>query len=175
MVKLSHPYMTAKRTTALTFVSMDLWTFVYRVISLLFNMLCRFVIAFLERSKHLLILWLQLPYAVILEPKRLKSVTVSFFLLVCCLVTKLCLFVTPWTVAGQSMVFSRQEYWNGLPFHSPWCLPDPGIKPISPVLALLFIGIYYSIINIILLLSLIIIIISNVFLLMGTEQRIYKT
>ena len=139
MVQLSHPYVTAERTIALT-----VWTFVSKVMSLLFNMLCRFVIAFLARSKHLLILWLQLPYAVILEPKRLKSVTVSLFPLVCCLVTKLCLFVTPWTVAGQSMVFSRQEYWNGLPFHSPQSLRDPRIKPMSPVLALLFIGIYYS-------------------------------
>ena len=131
MVQLSHPYVTAERTIALT-----VWTFVSKVMSLLFNMLCRFVIAFLARSKYLLILWLQLPYAVILEPKRLKSVTVSLFPLVCCLVTKLCVC--------DSMVFSRQEYWNGLPFHSPQSLPDPGIKLMSPVLALLFIGIYYS-------------------------------
>ena len=55
-----------------------------------------------------------------------------------CLVTKLCrLFVSPWTVAHQaplSMGFSRQEYWNGLPFPSPGDLPDPGIKSGSPAL-----------------------------------------
>ena len=47
------------------------------------------------------------------------------------------LFVTPWTVAYQApqfMEFSRQEYWNGLPFPSPWGLPDPGIEPRSPAL-----------------------------------------
>ena len=47
------------------------------------------------------------------------------------------LFVTPWTVAHQSLLsigFSRQEYWSGLPFPSPGDLPDPGIKPTSPVL-----------------------------------------
>ena len=53
------------------------WTFVGKVMSLLFNMLSRLVIAFLPRSKHLLISWLQLPSAVILEPKEIKSVTVS--------------------------------------------------------------------------------------------------
>ena len=79
MVKLSHPYMTAKRTTALTFVSMDLWTFVNRVISLLFNMLSRLAIAFLPQSKHLLISRLQSLSAVILEPKKIKSVIVSTF------------------------------------------------------------------------------------------------
>ena len=53
------------------------WTFVGKVMSLLFNMLSRFVIAFLLRSKHLLISWLQSPSEVILEPKKIKSVTVS--------------------------------------------------------------------------------------------------
>ena len=55
----------------------DYWTFVGKVMSLLFNMLSRLVIAFLPRSKHLLISWLQSPSAVILEPKNIKSVTVS--------------------------------------------------------------------------------------------------
>ena len=64
MVQLSHPYMTTGKTTALT-----TQTFVGKVMSLLFNMLFRLVIAFLSRSKCLLILWLQLPPAVILEPK----------------------------------------------------------------------------------------------------------
>ena len=72
MVQLSHPYMTTGKTIALT-----RWTFVCKVMSLLFNTLSRLVIAFLPRSKHLLISWLQSPSAVILEPKKIKSVTVS--------------------------------------------------------------------------------------------------
>ena len=64
MVQLSHQYMTTGKTTALT-----IWTFVGKVMSLLFNMLSRLVIAFLPRSKHLLILWLQLLSTVVLEPK----------------------------------------------------------------------------------------------------------
>ena len=72
MVQLSHPYMTTGKTIALT-----RWTFVGKVMSLLFNMLSRFFIAFLPRSKCLLISWLQSPPAVILEPKKIKSVTVS--------------------------------------------------------------------------------------------------
>ena len=72
MVQLSHPYMTTGKTTALT-----RWTFVGKVMSLLFNMLPRLVIAFLPRNKRLLIPWLQLPSAMILEPKKIKSVTVS--------------------------------------------------------------------------------------------------
>ena len=71
-VQLSHPYMTTGKTIALT-----TWTFIGKVISLLFNMLSRLVIAFLPRSKHLLISWLQSPPAVILEPKKIKSLTVS--------------------------------------------------------------------------------------------------
>ena len=72
IVHLSHPYMTTRKTIALT-----RWTFVGKVMSLLFNMLSRLVIPFLPRSKCLLISWVQLPYAVILEPKKIKSVTVS--------------------------------------------------------------------------------------------------
>ena len=72
IVQLSHPYTTMGKTRALT-----IWTFVGKVISLLFNMLSRFVIAFLPRCKHLLISWPQPPSAVILEPKKIKSVTVS--------------------------------------------------------------------------------------------------
>ena len=71
-VQLSHQYMTAGKTTALT-----TWTFVGKVISLIFNTLSRFIIAFLPRSKHLLISLLQSPYAVILGPKKIKPVTVS--------------------------------------------------------------------------------------------------
>ena len=72
IVQLSHPYMTTGKTIALT-----RWTFVGKVMSLLFNTLSRLVITFLPRSKRLLISWLQLPSAVILEPKKIESVTVS--------------------------------------------------------------------------------------------------
>ena len=66
-VQLSHPYMTIGKTIALT-----RWTFVGKVMSLLFNMLFRLVTTFLPRSKHLLISWLQSPSAVILEPQKNK-------------------------------------------------------------------------------------------------------
>ena len=72
MVQLSHPYMTTGKTIALT-----RWTFAGKVMSLLFNMLSRLVITFLPRSKRLLISWLQSPAAVILEPPKIKSDTVS--------------------------------------------------------------------------------------------------
>ena len=71
ILQLSHPYMTTGKTKALT-----RWTFVNKVMSLLFNMLSRLVITFLPRSKHLLISWLQSPSAVILEPRKIKSATV---------------------------------------------------------------------------------------------------
>ena len=71
MVQLSHPYMTPGKTIALT-----IWTSVGKVMSLLFNMLSKFVIAFLPRSKCLLSSWLQSPSTVILEPKR-KSIAFS--------------------------------------------------------------------------------------------------
>ena len=58
-------------------ISLSRWIFVGEVVSLLFNMLSKFVIAFLPRSKHLLIPWLQSPSAVILEPPKIKSLTVS--------------------------------------------------------------------------------------------------
>ena len=71
-VQLSHPYMTTGKTIALT-----RWTFVGKVMSLLLNMLSRLVVTFLPRSKCLLISWLQSPPAVILEPPKIKSDTVS--------------------------------------------------------------------------------------------------
>ena len=74
MVQLSHPYMTTGNTIALT-----RWTFVNKVMSLLFNMLSNLVIVFLPRSKRLLISWLQSPSAVILEPLKIKSVCVHCF------------------------------------------------------------------------------------------------
>ena len=76
MVQLSHPYMTTRKTIALTMV--------FNTLLLLFEMLSRLVIAFLPRSKHLLISWLQSPSAVILEPKKIKSVTVSIVSLSIC-------------------------------------------------------------------------------------------
>ena len=72
IVQLSHPYMTTGKTIALT-----RWTFVGKVMSLLFNMLSRLVIIFLPRSKCLLISWLQSPFAMILEPENIKSASVS--------------------------------------------------------------------------------------------------
>ena len=78
-VQLSHPYMTPGKTIALT-----RWIFVGKVMSLLFNMLSRLVITFLPRSKRLLISWLQSPSAVILEPPKIKSLTVSIVSLSIC-------------------------------------------------------------------------------------------
>ena len=71
-VQLSHPYVTTGKTIALT-----RWTFVGKVMSVLFNMLSRLVITFLPRSKRLSISWLKSPSAVILEPKNIRSDTVS--------------------------------------------------------------------------------------------------
>ena len=72
IVQLAHPYMTTGKTIALA-----RWIFVGKVMPLLFNMLSRLVITFLPRSKHLLISWLQSPSPLILEPKKIKSATVS--------------------------------------------------------------------------------------------------
>ena len=72
IVQLSHLYMTTGKTIALT-----RWTFIDKVMSLLFNMLSRLVITFLPRSKCLLISWLQAPSAVILEPRKIKAATIS--------------------------------------------------------------------------------------------------
>ena len=72
MIQLLHPHMTIGKTVTLT-----RWTFVSKVMSLFFNILSRFAIAFLPRRKRLLISWLQSPSAVILEPKTIKPVTVS--------------------------------------------------------------------------------------------------
>ena len=77
IVQLSHPYMTTGKTIALARQN-----FVGKVMSLLFNMLSRLVITFLPRSKHLLVSWLQLPSAVILEPPKIKSATVYMWKLV---------------------------------------------------------------------------------------------
>ena len=105
MVQLSHLHMTTEKTIALMG-----WTFVGKVMSLLFNMLSRLDITFLPSSKRLLISWLQSPSAVIL-----LLLLLSHFSCV-----RLC--ATPLTAAHQappSFGFSRQEHWSGLPFPSP--------------------------------------------------------
>ena len=80
MVYLLHPYMATKNYT----IALTVWTFVSKVMSLLFNMPSRFIIAFLAKSKCLLILWLESLSAVILEPKKIKFVTPSIFSLSIC-------------------------------------------------------------------------------------------
>ena len=74
MVQLSYPHMTTEKTITLT-----IWTFIGKVMALLFNMTSRFVIAFLPRSKHLLVSWLQSPSAVILEPKKISLTLFPLF------------------------------------------------------------------------------------------------
>ena len=94
-VQLSHPYMTTGKTIALT-----RQTFVSNVMSLLFNMLSRFVITFLSRSKRLLVSWLQSSSAVILEPKKLKSHCFHCFPI-----------YMPWSNGTGSHDLSFFEYW----------------------------------------------------------------
>ena len=72
MIQFSHPYMTTGKTIAFT-----RWTFVGKVMTLIFNMLSRLVIAFLQKSKHILISWLDSPPAMILETKKINPVIVS--------------------------------------------------------------------------------------------------
>ena len=113
IVQISHTYMTTGKTMALT-----RQTFVGKVMSLLFNKLYRSVITFLPRSKHLLISWLQSPFAVIL---LLLLLLLSHF-------TCARLLVTSWTAAyqvPQSMGFSRQEYCSGVPLPSPAVILEP--------------------------------------------------
>ena len=74
IIQVSHPYVTTGKTIAFT-----RWTFAGKEMSLLFSMLSRMVIAFLPRSKHLLISWLQSPSAVILDPKKINSASISTF------------------------------------------------------------------------------------------------
>ena len=118
MVQLSHPYTTTGKTITLT-----IWTLLSKVLSLLFNTLSSFVIAFLPRSKHLLISWLQSLSAVILEPKKINSGAEDIILLINPdNEGRVQLCVTPEMAAHQappSLGFSRQEHWSGLPFPSP--------------------------------------------------------
>ena len=108
MVQLSHSYMTTGKTTDLT-----RWIFVGKAMSLLLNMLSRLVRVFLPRSKRLLIPCLQSPSAVILEPKKIKPLTVST------VYPSICHGLLGLDAMILFMGFSRQEYWSGLPFLSP--------------------------------------------------------
>ena len=105
MVQLPHPYMTTGNTIALT-----RWTFVGKVMSLLFNMLSRLVITLLPRSKHLLISWLQSPSAVILEPQKIKSATVS---------TAICHEVTGLDISSKGAILPVPQAPNLVIFTSP--------------------------------------------------------
>ena len=78
MVQFSHPYMTTGKNKNKN-IALTIWTFVGKVMSLLFNTLTRFVITFLPRNKHLLNSWFQSPFAVISEPKKRSCITVSIF------------------------------------------------------------------------------------------------
>ena len=112
MVQLSHPYMTTGKTVVLA-----IHTFVSNVMFLLCNILSRFVIAFLPRRKHLLILWLQSWPAVIWEPKKMKSVTVSI-VFSCYL---------PWSDGPEAMILVFPECWVlSKLFHSPLLLSSRG-------------------------------------------------
>ena len=150
-VHLSHPYMTTAETIALT-----RRTFVGKVMSLLFNKLSRLIIAFLPRSKHLLISWLQSPSAVILKPKKIKSVTISIvspsmchevmgldamifiFLMLC---FKPAFSFSSFTfikrLLSSSSLSSMRAVLSAYPrlliFHTPGNLSDPGIEPVSLV------------------------------------------
>ena len=111
MVQLSHPYMTTGKTIALT-----RQTFVGKVMSLLFSMSSRLVIAFLPRSKQFLISWLQLPSAVILEPRKRKSVTVSTFFPI----------YLPWSVGPDVMILVFEGWILSQLFHSHLSLSSRG-------------------------------------------------
>ena len=111
-IQLSHPYMTTGKTIALT-----RWTFVGKVMSLLFNMLSRLVITFLLRNKRLLISWLQSPSAVILEPRKIKSATVSPSICheVMGLDAMILVFCFPWCDYKCHFLCVQWQVWEALP------------------------------------------------------------
>jgi len=114
MVQLLHPYMTTGKTIALT-----RWTFVGKVMFLLVNMLSRLVIAFLPRNKCLLISWQQSPFAVILEPKKIRSLTVSI--------------VSP-SICNEVMGLFAMKWWDQMPwssFSECWVLSQLFHSPLS--------------------------------------------
>ena len=102
IVQLSHPYVTTGKTIALT-----RWIFVGKVTFLLFNMPSRLVITFLPRSKHLLISWLQSPSAVILEPPKIKSNTVSTVSPSICHIV---MGLMPWSLFSKCWALSHLYY-----------------------------------------------------------------
>ena len=109
-IQLSHPYMTIGQTIALT-----IWTFVGKVMSLLYNTLCRFVIVFLPRSKCLWISWLQSQSTVILEPKKTKSVTASTF------PPSICHEV----MGLDALICSPKQFWDSITALCVGCLSCP--------------------------------------------------
>ena len=111
IVQLSHSYMTTGKTIPLT-----IWTFVGKVMSLLFNMLSRLVITFLPRSKHLLISLLQSPSAVILEPTKIKSAIVS----------TVSPFISHEVIGPDAMILVFRMLSLSQLFHSPLSLPSRG-------------------------------------------------
>ena len=102
IVQLSHPYMTTGKAIALT-----RWTFVGKEMSLLFNMPSRLVITFLPRSKHLLISWPQSPFAVILEPPKINSLTVS---IVSPSICHIVMGLMPWSLFSKCWALSHLYY-----------------------------------------------------------------
>ena len=136
MIQLSHPYMTIGKAIALT-----RWTFVDKVMSLLYNMLSRLVITFLPRSKRLLISWLQSPSVTTYAMCMYVHTHINILYRETCVLAQLfrgsCLFTSPWIVVRQAplfMRFSRQGHWSRLPIPSPGDLPNPGIETRSPAL-----------------------------------------
>ena len=120
MVQHSHLYMTTEETSALT-----IWTFVSKVMSLLFNMLSMLVIAFFPKSKHLLISWLQSISTVILEPRKIKSAIVST---VSPSITKWSILKSDWLYSLQSKMeklytVREKKTWSWLSLRSsaPYC------------------------------------------------------
>jgi len=105
IVQLSHPYMTIGKTIALT-----RWTFVGKVMSVLFNMLSRLEVTFLPRSKHVLISWLQSPSAEILEPKKIQSASLTAWKP-----------LTMWITTSCGKFLKRWEYQTTLPASCKTC------------------------------------------------------
>ena len=123
MVQLSYPYMTTGKTIALT-----RWTFVGKIMTLVFNMLSRLVIVFLPRSKRFLMSWLQSPFAVILEPKKVKSVSVSIFFPI----------YLPWSDGPDAMILLFECWVLSQLFHSPLSPSSRG--SLNPLHFLPFLG-----------------------------------
>ena len=123
MVQFSNPYMTTGKTIVLT-----TQTFVGKVMSLLFNTLSRFVIAFLTKSKCLLISWLQSPFAMILEPKKIKSASLSFLPPSICheMMGLGAMILVFWTLSFKqafslsSFTFSSVQYSHSVVYDSLW-------------------------------------------------------